>query len=474
MTTEALQANRRRCSPQGYSRRFERRPEFLFGMLIDEVINASAIKQRPVKDLKVIEISDVFAGDDEVFIGFGKPNAYLVCPDPQGGYQKFYGKSLKRAPSIIQPTRGIVQSGVLIRLKGLPCDAIPRIQAGMVKHHGTKFWTCVNAIMCILHDAGFASGKTSLTKRYMPFNQLGALLRDGLTYDGQAIEFEVIRTTPSNVENFSFQIKMAEYLTMCRHAQRNSKWMEGLGNFFGGLKRGFAQQVLGRETISKPDYVEAPALPDDVDYMEDIEISLSKASRAGVYLRMLWGAHTLFQARQNRVDIDQYLPEVLPPFPQKNPSLLTRIKKKVLISPPVVWMIRQILAPGFAGVGPKSEQDVYDMLVTHSDELPMKFNIVITGKAITIASISVAVKVIDWFLSKHVILSGYSRDDRFAGDVWKDTQGVIHLNPNSGTFQPTQEQLVQAGRYLKAIFPHVKIVVENLEGTFRQEIEAAV
>ena len=35
MTTEALQANRRRCSPQGYSRRFERRPEFLFGMLID-------------------------------------------------------------------------------------------------------------------------------------------------------------------------------------------------------------------------------------------------------------------------------------------------------------------------------------------------------------------------------------------------------------------------------------------------------
>lgn len=470
MTVEITQTAKRKCNPQGYASRFERRPEFLFGQLVQEVVNASRIKQRPIKDLKVVEIADVFQGADEVFIGFGKPNAYLVCPDPAGGYQKFYGKSLKRAPSIIQPTKGIVQSGILIRLNGLPCEAIPRIQKAMVKHHGTKFWTCVNAIMCILNDAGFASGTTSLTKRYMPFNQLGALLKDGLTYDGQPVETEVIRTTPANVENFSFQIKMSEYLTMCRHAQRSSKTLNWLSDSLTSFKRGFAKNVLGVTRQKKPDYIEAPALPDGVDYKDDISISLSKASKTGIILRMLWGAHTLFQARQSRVNIDHYLPDVLPPFPQEKPSLLTRIKKRVLISEPVVWLIRQILAPGFVKVGEKSEQEIYDMLVTHSDVLPMKYNIVMTSKTTTIAQTSVAVKVIDWLLSKHVIVSGYSHDDRFAGEVWKDIDGIIHLNPNSCTFQPSMEQLIQAGHYMKAIFPNVRIMVETLDGSYREEI----
>ena len=473
MTVETDQANERRCNPQGYAGRFERRPEYLFGTLVDQVIDASCIKQRPVKDLHVIEIADVFTGPDEVFIGFGKPNAYLVCPDPEGGYQKFYGKSLRRAPSIIQPTRGIVQSGILIRLKGLPCEAIPRIQAAMVKHHGKKFWTCVNAIMTILHDAGFTSGKKSLTSRYMPFRQLGNLLRDGICYEGKAVKFEVIRTTPANMERFSFQIKMAEYLTMCRHAQRQSTALQWVSDRVTDFKRGFARNILGRKPKKKTVYQAAPALPDGVDYLDDISISLSRASKAGVILRMLWGAHTLFQASQKRVDIEQYLPGILPPFPQKNPSLLTRIKKRILISPPVVWLIRQILAPAFASVGPKSEQEIYDMLVTHSDEQPMKYNIVMTSKTITIASTSVAVKVIDWLLSKHVIVSGYSHDDRFAGEVWKDVDGVIHLNPNSGTFQPSQEQLIKAGQFMKAIFPHVRFVVEDIEGKFRQEIQLA-
>ncbi len=470
MTDSSTDTKPGKCNPQGYAHRFERRPEFLFGNLIDCVINASGIKQRPVKDLKVIEIADVFTGDNEVFIGFGKPNAYLVCPSPKGGYQKFYGKSLRRAPSIIQHTKGIVQSGILIRFKNLPSDAIPRIQAAMVKHHGKKFWTCVNAILCIMNDAGFASGTKSLTKRYMPFNQLGALIRDGFTYDGKPVEMEVIRTTSANVEKFGIQIKFAEYMTMCRHAQRKSKALAWLSDSFTSFKRGFAEEVLGRRRTEAPAYVEAPALPDNPNYKDDIVIGLSKASSAGVILRMLWGAHTLFQASQSRVDINDYLPEVLPPFPQKNPSFVTRLKKKVLMSPFVVWLIRQILAPSFAKVGAKSEQEIYDMLVTHSDELPFKYNIVMSRDETTIAQTSVAVKVIDWLLSKHVIVSGYKYDERFAGEVWKDVDGVIHLNPNSGTFQPTDEQLIQAGHYMKAIFPHVRVVVEATDGSWKQEI----
>lgn len=465
-------APKSKCNPQGYASRFERRPEFLFGNLIDCVINASGIKQRPVSDLKVIEIADVFSGDDEVFIGFGKPNAYLVCPAPEGGYQKFYGKSLRRAPSIIQHTKGIVQSGILMRFKNLPPEAIPRIQAAMVKHHGTKFWTCVNAIMCIMNDAGFASGNTSLTKRYMPFNQLGVLLKDGFTYNGKPVEMDVIRTTNANVERFGVQIKIAEYMTMCRHAQRKSKFLSAVGDSFTTFRRGFAENVLGRKRREAVNYVEAPALPDNPDYKDDIVVGLSRASSTGVMLRMLWGAHTLFQASQSRVDINDYLPEVLPAFPQKNPDFVTRLKKRVLMSPPVVWLIRRILAPSFVKVGAKSEQEIYDMLLTHSDGLPLKYNIVMSRDETTIAQTSVAVKAIDWLLSKHVIVSGYKYDERFAGEVWKDIDGTIRINPNSGTFQPTDEQLIQAGRYMKAIFPHVRIVVESTDGRWSMEILA--
>ncbi len=52
----------------------------------------------------MFKIPEVFSGRDEIFIGFGRPNAYLVCPDGKGGYQKFAGKSLKRAPSVIEAT----------------------------------------------------------------------------------------------------------------------------------------------------------------------------------------------------------------------------------------------------------------------------------------------------------------------------------------------------------------------------------
>ncbi|MGH9548702.1 MAG: hypothetical protein ACRD3W_04970, partial [Terriglobales bacterium] len=90
----------------GYARRFERRPEFeVFGSLITEVVDATTLRERPADDLRAVRISDLFSGKDEVFLGFGKPNCYLVCPDGQGEYQKFAGKSLKLEVSKTVPTR---------------------------------------------------------------------------------------------------------------------------------------------------------------------------------------------------------------------------------------------------------------------------------------------------------------------------------------------------------------------------------
>lgn len=62
---------------------------------------------------------------------------------------------------------------------------------------------------------------------------------------------------------------------------------------------------------------------------------------------------------------------------------------------------------------------------------------------------------VDWILTKHVLISNYNESVRFAGEIWKDRDGVIWVNRNSGTYQPNEEQLSQFVAYLSQVFPHV-------------------
>ena len=132
----------------------------------------------------------------------------------------------------------------------------------------------------------------------------------------------------------------------------------------------------------------------------------------------------------------------------------------MLFSKFVIKLIHKVLAPAYANLGLKSERDVYDMLRTDSAKKSNKYNLVITVKKIIVARTTVGVKIIDWVLSKHVLASGYDPDVLFAGEVWKDTDGVIHINGNSGTYQPSDEEVLAVGRYMQAAFPHLRVVVD--------------
>lgn len=449
----------------GYARRFERRPEFrLFGKLVAEVVDASTVRERAANDLKVIRIKDVFAGDNEIFMGFGKPNAYLVIPDGKGGYDKFAGKSLRRAPSVVQETRGFVQSGIIVRFLNLPPHAAGKIREAMQVYDGQKFWTCVNACLHVLERAGFqASNGKPLTERYWPYALLSTLIRGELTFEGVPVAYEVIRTSPDTLQRYSLQIITAEALTFCRHADRNleeaSKKNKLVRIVYGvGTSPLRLVGLKGKKAQARVNAPVAPALPDDKDYVSDIRVRVSSASFIGTILRQIWGAHTLFEASQDRVDVNGYLTRTLNAFPQPKPNFVTRLKKRVLFSKPVIWLIRRLLAPKYFDIGNRSEAQLYDMLRTDSPDAPNKYNLVITRARMIIARISIGAKIIDWILSKHVLMSGYDKDVVFAGEVWKDADGIIHVSRNSGTYQPDEEMHDLAVAYVQAVFPNLTVV----------------
>ncbi|MBX9695174.1 MAG: hypothetical protein K2Z81_22500 [Cyanobacteria bacterium] len=455
----------------GYAQRFERRAEFnLFGEVVPEVIDASFIREKAVDDLKVIPIADVFSGSDEIVFDFGKPNMATICPNGKGGYQKFAVKSLHRGPSKIEDVR-LIQSGLLIRPKNLPPHAAEKMREGMKLYEGQTFITCVNGNMHSAIYAGFGSGDKPLTDHVMPYSALRSILKHGLTFEGQKIEFDVIRTTTGSLESHSLAIVEAVCMTIPRHVNRNFETLakknkavaavKAVGSKVGQIAMaplrllGIGAKCVSKKRLKAP---VAPALPLDKEYRQDLRVRISKPGIFAGLLRRKWGAHTLFELQQARVNVDDYLPNTLEPFPQKNPDFVTRVKKRVLMSPTTVGFIRWFLAPGYYELGVKSEVDIFDMLRTHSEESSNVYNLVITTDRVIIARTTVGVKFVDWLLSKHIVLGGWGSDKRFGGECYKDRFGVLHINGNSGTLRPDAATTPQAVAYVQAVCPGLAIV----------------
>lgn len=95
------------------------------------VVDASHVPTKVDKGtgLVLFPIDGVFTDPRTVFLGFGKPNTYLVVPraadDPKGvGWNKFAAFLFWRKPSFVADTKGRVQAGVLFEFRGLSAEAI--------------------------------------------------------------------------------------------------------------------------------------------------------------------------------------------------------------------------------------------------------------------------------------------------------------------------------------------------------------
>jgi len=467
---------------RGYARRFEYRPEFLFCNLVKKVIDAN-VQERTVNDFRVARVEDVFDNYNETFIVFGRPNTALVTALPDGtGYQKFAAYSLwRKAAHIENITRNsgsFLQSGIWLRLLNLPPSAQERVRKEMDKLSGEKFRTCVNGTMQVLESAGFSSKSKKLSAITWPYQLMSVLLEGGLLFDGEPIGFEVIRTTRMSMEEYTRGIILAEIATPYRHFKKHplgAKLHGMLTAPFRGLKPVGAKKSELAEV--------APALPVESDYLKDIQVRVTAAPLPGRMLRQLWGPHALFEAMIDRISADDYFQKALKPFSQENPGFATRVKKTVLFSKPVIWLMRKIMgASAFHEIGTCSERDIYDMLRTHSEASENKYNIVAVRKPaskpkekpatrLIISRITVRNKLVDWILSKHVLVSGYlwspgeqnQQTDKtkpyvvWAGELWKDPSGKIICSGNSGTYRPGPAEDDAMAKFLQAALPNLKI-----------------
>lgn len=460
-----------------------KRIESLGGKSVEVIDVSGYVAERRAKSdptLNIFNLSDVFA-ESRIFLGFGKPNVYLGIPGASS-YQKFAAKSLKRGDSQLVDTKDRAQSGLLVVFKNLPTEAIAQITQSATAHEGTRQWTCVNANCRVLKDSGFTIGGESLDQYYFPMALLGDLLRYGIEYGGKPVEYDLIRTTPDYLENVGLSIKKSVATTMCRHIERactpkedalnaaavgkQNIWVvkfknakRKLGLFATSQLTQWASQgeVGGPEVVRVPEEAAPVRLALPESELRPFTLSVSEPSKFGAILRLLWGPHSLFEVPMEVSDVTAALPDVLDAFPDQSPSFMTRVKRDFLFSKPVVKLIRSQLASQATRFEGVTQNDLFDMLRADSEGFPNRYNLVLMGDRVLVMKIGIQMKTVDWILSKHVLISGYSPDVRFAGEIWKDANGVIWVNRNSGTYKPSDKMLQAIVPLLQKKFPGVRI-----------------
>jgi hypothetical protein len=156
------------------------------------------------------------------------------------------------------------------------------------------------------------------------------------------------------------------------------------------------------------------------------------------------------------------LPGKLKAFSMPNPSRLTRFKKNVIFSRPVVSFVNKHMARNFVQQEPLFELDMTQLLKTDTSAQRNIYNVVLTSKEMTVGKLDVWAPKVDWVLSKHVLLANYSDDVRFAGEMWKDENDCIHFNANSGTYTPTEEDLQNMLRLARRMFPNLNLQADQI------------
>ena len=276
----------------------------------------------------------------------------------------------------------------------------------------------------------------------------------GLEFEGKAVTLDFIRRTPLTSEEHFHQVRQKEFTSLCRMCKK-----------------------VVDECRTSNDNVRAPILQaNDVPTMpivvEDVtsfsRLQISRPEVFGALMRKIFGSHTSFRilSDQGLVDVNTYLPETLQAFPVENPDLFTRVKKTFIFSRPAVSILRRQLAALWDDHGLFPAGALASMMSVHTRDEPHLYNIVITGTHLIGLHNNpfLNLKLVDWLLSKHVLISGYDDDVRFAGEAWmehRDDGLLLHLTKNSGTYQPKDEHLARAGQFIAAALPGLNVELHS-------------
>ncbi|MCB9229197.1 MAG: hypothetical protein H6618_06255 [Deltaproteobacteria bacterium] len=429
-------------------------------------------------DLRTIKISDYLQAG-QFFLGFGIPNVFTGIVNENGtSVTQIAAKSLWReSMKIITDQRGRVQSGFFVVPTNLPAEVFERVKKRAIEHEGDKDSTCLKQNLLILEEAGFSLDETGprLSSYMMPHNFLEEVIKRRLVYhpaDHDAkpirIEFDLVRTTPQSIDQFYNSIWWAQIITPIRQSRNYLDSSENKQKRLDEVKKIELENLNKSVELQKLYKISQKDVKHKSDDQKKFPISIASSSYLGSWLRSIWGDHILFriELEDKSETIKEYLPAVLKAFDQKKLSWASFIKKNLIFSPVPVRFIHRHMAAKFTKIPDQKPTHVIKALRVHplNDGGNGKYNFVLTSKTLTISRLKVRNKLADWVLAKHLAISNYSDDVRFAGELWKDVDGVIHINNDSGSYRPKAEDLVQMRALMKKIFPTVLIEVEKNEG----------
>ena len=437
------------------------RLETLFGT-VTEVLDASHLtKEKNTKnEIKIFKLEQVLE-KNSVFLGFGKPNVFLGIPS-DNGYLKFDAKSLKRRKSKLIDTKGWAQSGLIFLFNNATNEMKKRLKNSSESFIGSSYWTCVNANCRVLNRAGFTSGGKDLSTFYFPMPLARHIIKNGLEYNGEKVDISIIKTMPNYLESFGLYVIKSQWSVFYRHIKRYFKDLSNKSKIWNKLNKFkhfvFDRFKKDRKNIKIEDVV--TLFPEDITNLSTFDMTISKPSKIGLYGRFIWGPHVFFEIKQNEEQINKLLPLKLKEYEAKKNTFINLTKQHILFSEYMVNFIRKNLIKEKEQINNCTEKELYNMMRTDTKNKPHKYNLVITNNTISVIKIGIKYKFIDWILSKHVLLSGYSKEVRFAGEFWKAEDGCIYFNNNSGTYEPNKEAVHNAEILLKNIFPNVTIISE--------------
>jgi hypothetical protein len=421
----------------------------------------NGLEETEFEHIKLISLDKLFDNKKETFLGFGLPNVYLTIPNEEyDGYNKFAAFMLWRQVSAVVPTKGRVQSGFLIRFRDLPKDTIEIIRKSMVNHSNKRHVSCAYASACVLNASGFTSGGSDLRNHFGARALFQQIYENGLEFKEKPLTLDFIRTTRLTLEEHFHEVRRKELTSLGRTYKKIINECSSSNN------------KIRAPILEVNDIPMNPIVQSDMNYLTRLQIS--RPGRFGAIIRKIWGSHTLFRVIPNpeKIDINNYLPDILIAFPSKNPDLFTRIKKSFLFSRPVVITIRKQMASLWDDHGEFSSGSLASMMPIHTKNEPHLYNIVITGNHFMgmHSNPFLNSKFVEWILSKHVLISGYDDDVRFAGAAWMEHQQdgvVIHLTNDSGTYKPNNQHLVKAGQFVSDAFPGLKVEIHENQDSLK-------
>lgn len=454
-----------------HTKGFEQFSSCLHGCETFEVIYPKIITEFPAASDPTLQtvMASNFIESDMIAINFGTPNvaSFITEKKDDGTIQtlKVDAKSLYRDSMTFHPTSGKIQSGVFLVPTNLPQEALKRFADAARTMEGRKDITCVNTNCRVLQEAGFSIEGVVMDDIVFPNTLMEHLLfrnvlytdTNGLTHK---VHFDILNTSKLGLEKYFESVDTAVIGTRLRHSRRHADTDEDKKSREATAKALIEQE---RERLAAAQ----PPLP-VVEGSDQRKISVSVPSFLGNIFAKFWGRHTIYE-----MDLSDKQDEIfkafqdlalqstedkmvkLHPFPQEKPSFVTRLKRDIFFSKPVIWFLRSQMIGRHNEIDAQA-QTIFEYIKAAPGE---HFNYALVDNKIVLAKVyansnseGVQRRVADWALSKHALLA--NRQAVYcSGELWYDeTANRVKMNQDSGTYVPTLERVGVAAELANRFF----------------------